>query len=286
MVFLLFDHIGGINTLFNILSMGAKAVIPENRSAETIAKMIEQEEVNILPASPTFLNLLLLADVCNRYDLSSIRMITYGTESMPESLLERIKKTFPKAKLLQTFGTSETGIAQVNSRSSTSLDIKIDDPNLNYKIVDGELWLKSKIQILGYLNDSMENFTDDGWFCTGDMVETSEDGYLKIIGRSKEVINVGGEKVLPIEVESFLLTIDGIRDCIVYGLKNAITGQTVVADIVIDDANNQSINTKELKKQIRVFCIKKMERYKIPTKINFVKQLPIGSRFKKIRKMH
>jgi len=280
MVFLLFDHIGGINTLFNVLVMGAKAVIPENRNADTIARIIEQEQVKILPASPTFLNLLLLSDVLSRYDLSSIRMITYGSEAMPESLLSKVKQAFPKAKLLQTFGTSETGIARVNSRSSTSLDIKIDDPNLEYKVVNGELWLKSKTQILGYLNASMESFTDDGWFCTGDLVEQSEDGYLKIIGREKEVINVGGEKVLPAEVESQLLTIDGVEDCLVYGQNNAITGQTVVADIV----KSKSINSKDLKQLIRKECFKKMERFKIPTKFNFKDQLTIGHRFKKIRK--
>lgn len=286
LVFLLFDHIGGINTLFNILSMGAKAVIPENRVAESIAKVIEQEKVSILPASPTFLNLLLLADVSNKYDLSTVRMITYGTENMPESLLKRIKLAFPKARLLQTFGTSETGIAQVNSRSSSSLDIKIDDPNLDYKIIDGELWLKSKIQILGYLNASMENFTEDGWFCTGDLVEESTDGYLKIIGRTKEVINVGGEKVLPTEVESLLLTIEGVKDCMVYGVQNAIIGQTVVADVVIDSLKSNTKDTKELKNLIRKTCMKNMQRYKMPTKFNFIKQLQIGNRFKKIRNKH
>lgn len=282
MIFLLFDHIGGINTLFNALSMGAKAVIPDNRNADSVAQLIEREKVSILPASPTFLNLLLLSDVLSQYDLSSIRMITYGTEPMPESLLNRIKQAFPKAKLLQTFGTSETGIAQINSRSSNSLDIKINDPNQKYKIVDGELWLKSKTQILGYLNAPMDSFTEDGWFCTGDLVEEHEDGYLKIIGRAKEIINVGGEKVLPAEVESQLLTIEGVEDCMVYGLNNAITGQAVAADIV----KSEGVQTKELKNKIRKECFTKMERFKIPTKFYFKDQLAIGDRFKKIRLQH
>jgi acyl-coenzyme A synthetase/AMP-(fatty) acid ligase len=278
-IFLLFDHIGGINTLFNILSMGAKGVIPHQRDVDTVGLLIEQEKVNILPASPTFLNLLLMDKIHTKYDLSSIRMITYGTEPMPESLLMRTKACFPKAKLLQTFGTSETGIAQVNSRSSTSLDIKIDDPNMEYKVVDNELWLKSKTKVLGYLNASMESFTEDGWFCTGDLVEEKEDGYLRIIGRNKEIINVGGEKVLPAEVESVLLMIGGVEDCIVYAVNNAITGQSVAVKIV----KKAEINEAELKKNIRKFCFKNMERYKVPTKIVFVPQLNIGDRFKKKR---
>ena len=142
-----------------------------------------------------------------KYDLSSLRMITYGTETMPESLLNRLKVAFPRVKFLQTFGTSETGIANTSSKSSNSTFMKIDDPELEYKIVDNELWLKSKTQVMGYLNSSMDSFTEDGWFKTGDLVEATEDGYIKIIGRNKEVINVGGEKVLPNEVESVILEI-------------------------------------------------------------------------------
>ncbi|WP_047734623.1 AMP-binding protein, partial [Vibrio parahaemolyticus] len=111
----------------------------------------------------------LIANVHQQYDLKSLRMITYGTEAMPESLLLRLKAALPRVKLLQTFGTSETGIAQTSSRSSSSLEIRFDDPNQEYKIVDNELWLRSKTQILGYLNHDMSSFSDDGWFQTGDL---------------------------------------------------------------------------------------------------------------------
>ncbi|MCG6428237.1 AMP-binding protein, partial [Vibrio parahaemolyticus] len=143
------------------------------REPEEVAQLIEKEKVNLLPASPTFLNMMLIADVHRRFNLRTLRMITYGTEAMPESLLLRLKKELPRVKFLQTFGTSETGIAQTSSRSSDSLEIKIDDPNQEYKIINGELWLKSKTQILGYLNHDMSGFSDDGWFKTGDLVEES-----------------------------------------------------------------------------------------------------------------
>ena len=112
---------------------------------------------------------------------------------------------------------------------------------------------------MGYLNASMDSFTKDGWFKTGDLVETTEDGYIKIIGRNKEVINVGGEKVLPSEVESIILSIPEIDDVMVYGEKNIITGQTVVCDVVL---NNQ-IETKEIKKILRKYCKDKLAVYKI-----------------------
>lgn len=281
MVFLMFDHIGGLNTLFNSLSMGAKVVIPKRREPEEVARLIEKERINVLPASPTFLNMMLVSDVKNKYELKSLRMITYGTEVMPESLLLRLKTKLPKVKLLQTFGTSETGIIQTSSRSSESLELKLDDPDQQYKIVDKELWLKSRTQVLGYLNHDMSSFSEDGWFKTGDLVEESNDGYLRIVGRKKEIINVGGEKVLPNEVESVVLEVEGVVDCMAYAQPNSINGQTVALDVVLD---RNCSDTKSMKKEIRRYCSNQLDTYKVPTKIRFTEDAGVGERFKKIRK--
>jgi acyl-coenzyme A synthetase/AMP-(fatty) acid ligase len=91
LVFLMFDHIGGLNTLFNCLSMGVSITIPSNRNPIDISKLIQQNKINVLPASPTFLNLMLIGDVFENFDFSSLKMVTYGTEAMPESLLFKLK---------------------------------------------------------------------------------------------------------------------------------------------------------------------------------------------------
>jgi len=279
MVFLMFDHIGGMNTLLNCISMGAAIVIPESRGVFEVCGLIEKHKVKVLPTSPTFLNLLLLNDAHKRHDLSCLRMITYGTEPMPESLLKKLRETFPRIRLLQTFGTSETGIATTSSLSSDSLYMKLEDSNVEHKIVNGELWLKSSTQILGYLNAEMESFTDDGWFMTGDLAE-EKDGYIIIKGRYKEIINVGGEKVLPSEVESVLLNMQEIADCMVYGIQNAITGQIVAVDVVLSSDMGKS----EAKRTIKRYCSERLEPYKVPVKINLVERTNFGDRFKKIRR--
>lgn len=279
LVFLMFDHIGGINTMLNILSMNATMIIPQNRNADDICKLIEEYKIAVLPSSPTFLNLILINRSYEKYDLSSLRMITYGTETMPEGLLGRLKAVFSKVKFLQTFGTSETGIAATSSKSSSSTFMKIDDENLEYKIVDNELWLRSKTQILGYLNRSMESFTNDGWFKTGDLVELDSEGFIKIIGRNKEIINVGGQKVLPSEVESVLLGMDEIEDCLVYGEQNAITGQSVSCDVVL----KHGIDDSGFKILVRKFCKDKLDNFKIPTRVNVVQKTEFTERFKKSR---
>ena len=279
LVFLMFDHIGGINTMLNILSMNATMIIPQNRNADDICQLIEEYKIAVLPSSPTFLNLILINRSYEKYDLSSLRMITYGTETMPEGLLNRLKAVFSKVKFLQTFGTSETGIAATSSKSSNSTFMKIDDENLEYKIVDNELWLRSKTQILGYLNRSMESFTNDGWFKTGDLVELDNEGFIRIIGRNKEIINVGGQKVLPSEVESVLLGMDEIEDCLVYGEQNAITGQSVSCDVVL----KSGVEADGLKILVRKFCKDKLDNFKIPTRVNVVQKTEFTERFKKSR---
>jgi acyl-coenzyme A synthetase/AMP-(fatty) acid ligase len=278
LVFLLFDHIGGVNTLLNCLSLGSTLVIPQNRDPEYICRLIEKNRINVLPSSPTFLNLMLMALKEKTYDFSSLKMITYGTEPMTESLLNRVREKFGKVKLLQTFGTSETGIARTSSQSSSSNFMRIEDGETEYKIVDGELWLRSSTQILGYLNYSMESFTEDGWFMTGDMVEQTPDGFIRVLGRFKEVINVGGEKVLPAEVESVVLQLSEVDDCVAYSAPNAITGQSVALSVT-----SRMTDEKALKKLIRNHCRSKLDGYKVPTRIDLIDKVSFNRRFKKMR---
>ena len=285
LLFLGFDHIGGLNTLFNMLSIGGCGIAIKNRKdIKGIAKALQDYKISLLPASPSLLNLILLSNVINEYDLSALRVITYGSESMPNALLTKLKKAFPKVRFHQTFGTSETGITQTKGLGEA---IKLE--KIDYKIINNELYLKSKTQTLGYLNSDNSVFDDEGYFATGDLVEVIESNgeqYLKIIGRSKEIINVGGEKVIPSEVEGVILNIPYILDCLVYGEKNNITGQSVGVKVVLDsrDIETKDLNNATLKKQIRIHCKDKLANYKIPTKVEIVESLAISERFKKMRR--
>ena len=185
---------------------------------------------------------------------------------------------FPEIKFLQTFGTSETGIVQTKSLSSSSTLLTINDPDVEWKIVAQELWVKSNTQISGYLNTN-ERAIDEGWFKTGDLVENGSDGYFKIIGRKKEIMNVGGEKVMPGEIEDYIMAIDQVIDCTAFSVPNGITGQAVGVRIVA--AKNSDL--KILKKYIRQFCMVGMERFKVPAKITFSSSLKYTDRFKKKR---
>ncbi len=105
------------------------------------------------------------------------------------------------------------------------------------KIVDGRLWIRAKSAMLGYLN-APSPFDADGFFDTGDLVEVDGE-WLRILGRKSEIINVGGNKVFPMEVENALLELDNVEDVAVRGEPNPLTGQVVVADGPPRDTTNR-----------------------------------------------
>ena len=277
-LFLFFDHVGGVDTLLRGLISGMSFIVLDSRKPQNLAFSIERYKADVLPASPTALNLLSLSGVLDQYDLSSLKFISYGAEPMPQVLLDRLIAKFPHVDFQQKFGISETYTVPVRSRSKNSLDLKISD-SFEYKIVDGELWLRAPSQFLGYLNDSNKSYSLDGWFCTGDCVKETEDGYLKILGRVNDIINVGGEKVYPSEVESVILLMDEVEDCTVYAQKNAIVGESVCAQVKINSLEDAS----SIRKKIKNFCRERLDGYKVPVKIQVVDEIAISARNKKIR---
>ena len=238
LTFLLFDHEGGFNTIMHALSSGSMIATLRERSQEEVCNIIEKYKIELLPTSPTFLNMLIISRVYEKYDLSSLRIISYGTKPMPETTLKRLHEIFPDVKLKQTYGLSELGVMSTKSENSESLWMKIGGDGFEMKIVDGILYIRTQSAMLGYLN-APSPFDEEGWFNTKDKVE-EKDGYIRILGRTTDLINVGGNKVYPNEVESVLLSFAGVKDAHVYGEANPITGMSVVADVSVDEIGRAS----------------------------------------------
>ncbi len=275
--FLLFDHIGGVNTLLYVLSNGGCVITVEDRSPDAVCAAIASHRGQILPTSPTFINLLLLSEAYKRHDLSSLELVTYGTEVMPRNTLECFHRLFPGIRMLQTYGLSEVGILRSKSKSSDSLWVKVGGEGFETRVVDGLLEIKAQSAMLGYLNADSP-FTEDGWFQTGDAVEVDGD-YLRILGRKSEIINVGGEKVYPAEVESVLQLMEGVEDVAVTGRTNPITGQMVTARVKL----TADEPVTEFRKRMGHFCRQRLARFKIPQKVELVAESLHGERFKKMR---
>jgi long-chain acyl-CoA synthetase len=275
--FLLFDHIGGFNTLFYSLSNLGCLVIVETRAPDEVCHLIDQYRVEMLPTSPTFLNLMLASCAHERHDVSSLELVTYGTEPMPEATLHRLHDALPNVQLKQTYGLSELGILRSRSRSSTSLWIKIGGEGFDTRVVHGLLEIKAESAMLGYLN-APSPFTDDGWFQTGDAVEVDAE-YLRILGRESELVNVGGEKVYPAEVEGVIQSMDGVVDVLVTGDPHPLVGQVVVAQVQL--STDESLS--DFRVRMRQFCRARLDAFKVPQKVVLSRDDLHGQRFKKLR---
>ncbi len=276
--FLLFDHWGGLNTLFHTLSNCGVVMALRNRKPEAICEYIEKYKIELLPVSPSFLNLLILSEAYKNYDLSSLKLITYGTEPMPSHTLKRAKEIFPEINFQQTYGLIELGVLRSKSKSDDSLWVKLGGDGYQLRVVDGILQIKADSAMLGYLN-APSPFTEDGYFITGDQVEVDGD-YFKILGRRSELINVGGDKVYPQEVENILLSMDNVLEATVYGEKHAMMGNIVCARITL----KKEEDPKEFTRRLKLFCKDKMQSFKIPVKISIEESPLYTDRFKKQRK--
>jgi acyl-CoA synthetase (AMP-forming)/AMP-acid ligase II len=276
--FLLFDHIGGFNTLFYTLANLGCTIVPEDRSVASVCRTIERHGAELLPTTPSFLNLLLLAEAHQQHDLSSVQLVTYGTEVMSARTLKLANRALPNARFQQTYGLTEVGILRSKSAADDSLMVRVGGEDYETKVVAGRLFLRARSSMLGYLN-APSPFDADGWFDTGDSVV--QDGeYYRILGRTSEIINVGGQKVYPAEVEQVIAELHGVVDVVVSGEPHLLLGEIVAAKVQMDDP----IPSMEMKKRLREHCRGRLQSFMVPTKVQVVTEGQVNARFKKIRR--
>ncbi|KQN82999.1 AMP-dependent synthetase [Sphingomonas sp. Leaf67] len=275
--FLMIDHFGGINTIIAITSSLGTVVTVGDRSVGTICRAIADARVELLPATPSFLTMMLSSGVWRDHDLSSLTRITYGTEVMPQSTLDRMRQVFPNVEFQQTYGLSEVGVLRSKSRPDGSLWVKLGGSGFETKVVDDVLWVRSQYAMVGYLN-APSKFDAEGWFNTQDRVE--QDGeWVRIHGRVTDLINVGGQKVYPTEIEDVILTIPNVADVAVFGEDHALLGKMIVARVLTVEP--EAIG--DLKKRIRAECSQRLANYKVPSKVILADGPLYSGRQKKLR---
>jgi acyl-CoA synthetase (AMP-forming)/AMP-acid ligase II len=277
LAFLSLDHIGGINTLLHTLSQGGTVITVPDRTPEAVFSAVAEYQVQVLPTTPTFLNMALISGALDRHETKSLETVTYGTEPMPLQVLRRLSSKLPGTRLKQTYGLSELGILPTQSKSDDALWLRLGGAGFDHKIIDDVLWIRSDMAMLGYLN-ATATFDDEGYFNTQDVVRVSGD-YIQILGRCSEIINVGGEKVYPNEVESVLSQADNVAEVTVSGQPNPVTGMVVKAVVrLIHDEDEQAVN-----RRLRSFCRERLESFKVPAVVEVSSAAQHSERFKKIR---
>ncbi|MEN6458029.1 MAG: long-chain fatty acid--CoA ligase [Thermoguttaceae bacterium] len=279
LAFLMLDHVGGINTLFHILASGGTIVTLAERTPEAICSGVERHRVQLLPTTPTFLRMLLISEAYKKYDLSSLELITYGTEPMPKTTLDALHAALPGLRLKQTYGLTEVGVLPTKSEGNDSLWLAVGGKGYETKVVDGVLWIRSQSAMIGYLN-APSPFDAEGWMNTGDLVEQKGD-YIRFLGRKSEIINIGGEKVFPAEVENVIQQLNNIKDVTVRGRANPITGNIIVATVELSEPEDLDA----LEERIRAACRQRLAPFKVPAMVEIASETLCGDRFKKKRKV-
>ncbi|MEC8244303.1 MAG: fatty acid--CoA ligase family protein [Verrucomicrobiota bacterium] len=270
--FLLFDHIGGINTLLHTLFNRGVVVAPEDRSVEGILATCKKYRVEVLPTTPTFLRMMLMSGLIPDQVPDSLRIITYGTERMDQPTLDQLCDFLPGVDFRQTFGMSELGIVRVKSEARNSLFMKVGGEGVETRTVKGVLQIRSANRMLGYLNASSP-FDEEGWYDTKDVVEV-KDGFYKVVGRTSEVINVGGLKFMASEVERVALLFHDVSLVKVYGKNNPITGQH--AEIIVQPKALENFDKVSFKKHLA----EHLQSHMVPRKI-MVEDVEVGHRHKR-----
>jgi len=257
----------GIQVLLTAISSGSPIVAYRTQSTIKLAEAICRYSITHVSATPTFWRAALMALHPSRAG-NSLRQITIGGEIVDQSLLDTLRRAFPSARIAHIFASTEAG-ALFSVKDGYAgfpaawLSTKIDGVEL--RIQDGILQVRSPRTMQAYVSGHPSPYTADGWLSAGDLVEVRGDR-VYFSGRSDAIVNVGGAKVHPEEVERFILGIEGIADVVVVGVKNALSGAVLKADVV----PMPGFEPEALRQKIARVCHSALPAHKIPRIIHMV----------------
>lgn len=287
-------HVGGCGTMeLGTFSRAGTYVLAPGFDAAHVLQLIEIHRGTVTLAVPTMLIGLLEHPARTQRDLSSLRTMVTGGASVSAELVRRVKSTFG-CRFTITFGQTETsGPAIQTSVRDSEVDqaetIGRPLPSMEARIVDltsgkpvpfgtqGEIHMRGPLVMLEYFDrpeDTAQTIDSDGWLHSGDLGSMDERGFVTITGRSKDMINRGGEKIYPREIEDLLFQHDAISDVAVVGVPDEKWGEHVAAVVRLKpDVPAPSAL------QLRTYCEQNLARYKIPVEwftVDTFPQTPSG----------
>ncbi|WP_313892557.1 AMP-binding protein [Psychrobacillus sp.] len=264
-------HMAGLQVFFQALLNQNTLIYVFDESMKRIPELIEKYGVTNISATSTFYRNVLPYLQEDIY--SMIKRVTFGGEKFDAVLEGKLKNIFPNAKMTNVYASTEAG--SLFAAQGDTFEIREEHLLLVKITTEQELCIHNSL--LGY-SDSLA--TDDMWFHTGDLVEMRDETHFTFLSRQSDMINVGGYKVNPLEVEDLLIQVPGVVDILVKSKKNSVTGELLVADVIKAD----EVDEKELKKEIKQFAATHLQEWKVPRIIKFVDELPSTRTGKKVRK--
>jgi len=263
-------HMAGLQVFFQaFLNMNPMIYLFES-DRKKVPELMKKYKITNISATPTFYR-----SVLPYFDapLFSINRVTFGGEKYDPSLEEHLKRIFPNAKIVNIYASTEAGALFASHGEFFTIPENIKNLiKINEK---GELLIHKEL-----LGDSSDFKLEGEWYHTGDIVEKIDENSFKFLHRETELINVGGYKVNPNEVEEEIKKIRGVIDVRVYSKSNRITGNIIVADVV----KEKDIDSEELESMILEYLNNTLQFWKVPRIINFVDSLELTRTGKKVRK--
>jgi acyl-CoA synthetase (AMP-forming)/AMP-acid ligase II len=302
-------HVAGIQAMLAAIYGGRTLVIMRQFEVKEWLDTIRQEKATRAMLVPTMLKRVIDDSDFNKYDLSSLKVITYGAAPMPLEVIDKAIKMMPWVKFINAFGQTETastitalgpedhvieGTEEEKNRKLKRLSSSIGRPlpDVEVKIVDeegealpllevGEILARGPRVMTGYWRDEQKTkqvMTGDGWLRTGDMGWMDEEGYIYLAGRGDDMIIRGGENISPEEVESVLHSHPKVEEAAVIGVPDLEWGQEVRAVVVLKRGE------KTTPEEMIEFCRSKLSGFKRPRSVVFIDALPRNPMGKVLRK--
>jgi len=281
-------HIYGMSATMNgALLEGGKVVLLPSFHVEEVMKTIERQGVTVFCAVPAMYIAINNHPKASQFNLKSVRACLSGGAALPVAARRRFME-LTGGNLVEGYGLSEAspvthcnplqgGVVKEGSigtplPETDAAILDLDDPDRFLPAGEiGEVAVRGPQVMKGYWNHPEETamVLHNGWLFTGDIGKMDEDGYFYIVDRKKDMINVGGFKVYPREVEEVLFEHPAVKDAAVIGIPDSFTGEAVKAFVVLKDSAK-----RVSEEEVIEFCVPKLAKYKVPKKVEFVAELP------------
>ena len=285
----LYHCFGMVGGNLAILTHGGCAVYPNDGfDPLTVLQTVEAERCTALLGVPTMFIAELDHPEFDNFDLSSLQTGVMGGTTCPIEVMRRVIDKMHMSGVTIAYGMTETSPASCQTSTQTPLEKRVSTvgmvlPALEVKIVDtetgdivpigetGELLTRGYAVMKGYWGSRFKTRASiqDGWMHTGDLATMDEDGYITVVGRSKDMVIRGGENIYPVEVENYLYRHPKIRDVQIVGIPDQHYGEVLVAWIITKEPNSLSED------EVRQFCCEHIAHYKVPTHFRFVDEYPM-----------
>lgn len=231
------NQFGGLQILIHVVAAQATLVAADSFQPRDGLDAMRRWSVTHASGTPTFWRFLMIEMQGDGGPTPPLRQVTMGGEAVPSALLLRVAERFPTARISQIYGATEFGQNVTVRDGIAGLPISMleEGGDVTFKVVDGELWVRSKAAMLGYYDG--DPVDAEAWRATGDLVEVVGER-IEFRGRKSEVINVGGVKVHPLPIEDRIGRVPGVALVHAFGRKSALVGSIVAVEVVLSPGHD------------------------------------------------